>query len=106
MRRLVRVSFFLSCVIPFHLNSPLTEDSSDEDEDDIIGKRLLQVPRENLSSLTCRTGFSRDEVRRLYRAFKQQVCIALLFFFFSVEINLLLYSGKKLNAVRNEKVHS
>ncbi|XP_058797947.1 neuronal calcium sensor 1-like isoform X1 [Phymastichus coffea] len=50
----------------------MTEDSTDEDEDDIMARRLLQIPRENLASLSCRTGFSSDEVRRLYRAFKQQ----------------------------------
>ncbi|XP_031788788.1 Kv channel-interacting protein 2 isoform X3 [Nasonia vitripennis] len=49
----------------------MTEESHEEEEEE-MARRLLRLPRENLASLTCRTGFSREEVRRLYRAFKQQ----------------------------------
>lgn len=37
-------------------------------EDD---KHSLYIFPEQLSTLTCRTGFSKDEIRKLYRAFKQ-----------------------------------
>lgn len=51
-----------------------TEDTKDEDEEETTAtRRLMNLPREDLASLTCRTGFTSEEIRRLYRAFKQQV---------------------------------
>ncbi|XP_014203258.1 neuronal calcium sensor 1-like [Copidosoma floridanum] len=43
-----------------------------DDEVDELSRRMLSLPKENLDSLACRTGFSSEEVRRLYRAFKHQ----------------------------------
>ncbi|XP_017754084.1 PREDICTED: neuronal calcium sensor 1-like isoform X2 [Eufriesea mexicana] len=43
----------------------ITENMQDDE------KQPLYVIPERLSSLTCQTGFSKDEIRKLYRAFKQ-----------------------------------
>ncbi|XP_018396420.1 PREDICTED: neurocalcin homolog [Cyphomyrmex costatus] len=49
-----------------HCQAYLISQSIQEDD-----KHSLYVFPEQLSALTCRTGFSKDEIRKLYRAFKQ-----------------------------------
>ncbi|KAL7302242.1 hypothetical protein TKK_0004914 [Trichogramma kaykai] len=50
----------------------ITEDTHEDEEADEMARKLTCLPRESLTSLANRTGFTSEEVRRLYRAFKQQ----------------------------------